>query len=181
MSNHEKLNLLSLYDEVNSSVSSLHDYSENKILYEQELSIIKRVYEELEWIDLSDEMKQNKRREALIILDKWSYEEGANNSLIYERSIVGIYDIIIDILGKELPNNLFINRIKSIILIEKIFINEKKNMSILRHMDYYVWVKLFKSAAFNIPDLYNNLRLHVLNEYFIKMYKNWPKSPYKDL
>ena len=181
MKNTQKTEILSLYNELSSQLSSNYNNIEDKIPYKQEISILKQMYEQLEWDDLSDEAKQDKRKSILVTLDKWSYEEGVRSESTYEKNVIELYDEISNVLSKNLSNDLYTKRIKSIIFIEKIFIDEKKVISNIRHMDYFIWTQLFESTASNIPDLYRSLDLHILNDRFMRMYKSWPKRPYKEV
>ena len=163
---------------VNDSATS----TENKIQIDQELSIVKRLYEEEAWHYLSEEKKQKSRIASLALLDKWSSEEGdTSDSFLYEKSLIKLYDSISISLNNDWPDAPIFTRLKSILLIEKFFIDEKKELNALRHMDYYLWSNLFQQTKKSHTDMYKQLKLEDTNNYFMSMYINWEKRPYKQI
>lgn len=134
--------------------------------------------DELTWDSLEDAAKQEKRKTAVVLLDKWSYEEGSTGNITYEKSVVELYERIEALLSKLTDNTAFAIRLKALLLIEKSFINEQKEFSKMRHMDYYIWSGLFDG---NQAEVYYPPELAELNATFREMYRSWPKRPYKDI
>lgn len=145
----------------------------------QELFLIKRVIDDLLWSSLEDDVKQQKRKAMLSIMDKWSYEEGSGLNASYEKSVVELYDCIEEVLNRLTGESIFFERLKAVLLIEKIFINEQKEFNKMRHMDFYVWTDLLSENKQN--DKYSTLNLEKLDTLFKQMYLSWPKRPYKEI
>ncbi|UYZ64410.1 hypothetical protein [Hymenobacter weizhouensis] len=181
MSQQEELSLASILNEYDNMLNNTSKSVGIELQIKQESSLVKRVYEEIQWRGLPDESKQEKRRAALSILEKWSFEDGKQDSLVYERSIVSLYDSIEKVLSQQLPTATLFLRIKAILLIERIFINEKRDLNSIRHMDYYIWENVFKEAQCEHNNIFEEIGLDAVNKHFTAMYRAWPKRPYKDL
>ncbi|MBO0357024.1 hypothetical protein J0X19_03625 [Hymenobacter sp. BT186] len=171
----KQLELLTAQYEKLLALSAAHGAAES---VNQEKFLLKRVLDELTWDSLEDTVKQEKRKAAVVLLDKWSYEEGSAGNIAYEKSVVELYERIEALLSELTEDTTFSIRLKALLLIEKSFINEQKEFSKMRHMDYYIWSELF---ADNQAKIYYPLELAELNATFREMYRNWPKRPYKDI
>lgn len=144
----------------------------------QEYSVLKRLLADISWVNLEDEEKQKKRKAMLVILDKWSYEEGSIMGSAYEKCVVDLYDHIEMVLAKLTHGSAFIIRLRAMLIIEKNFINEQSEFSKMRHMDFYMWSNLFSQNKHD--EHYGLLELDELNNLFKAMYNVWPKRPYKE-
>lgn len=137
-----------------------------------EAFFIGTVKEEMKWNDLSDEEKQKKRKQALAQVKRWSSAENDKADFSVEEHVIALYDAIQDILDKIelLPEKGMADRLtvrmKSLLLIEKIFINEQFNSEKIRHVDRSIMANLIKDCEGSV--LYHDLRLDKLMEQFDK-------------
>lgn len=147
----------------------------------QEKAIIDRIANEVDWGLLSDEAKQEKRKMSVVLLEKVASEDGYENGFIYENSVIRLYELIHNFLSANYVSSNILSRLKAMAWVEKFFINEKKDFSSMRHMDYFVWNNLIEQAKIEDGNMYYNLKVNVLNDCFVEMYCNWPKRPYKEV
>jgi len=87
-------------------------------------------------------------------------------NLLYEEGMVELYDYINQILPKLPGDILIIIRLRSMLLIEKTFINEQQEVGKMRHMDYCVWSAIFNQSK--EEQFYNILELDKVNGAFRK-------------
>jgi len=146
------------------------------IALQQEQAIITRILEEAAWQQLSDAVKQQKRKSTLTLLDKWGYEEGTSTDLSYENSVVALYDCLEEVLGALVEDTPATIRLKGALLVEKFLINEQPEFSKMRHFDLHIWNAILDHSQ----QAAGGLNLAVLDELFKQMYFKWPKRPYKD-
>jgi hypothetical protein len=146
------------------------------IAAKQEQAIITRILEEVAWQQLSDSMKQEKRKATLALLDKWSYEEGTGLDVSYEISVVALYDCLEEVLGAMVEDTPGTIRLKGALLVEKFFINEQPEFGKMRHFDIHTWNAIIDHSQ----QANGGLSVAVLDGLFKQMYFKWPKRPYKD-
>ena len=146
------------------------------IATKQEQAIITRILEEAAWQQLSDAAKQEKRKSTLVLLDKWSYEEGTGIDVSYAISVVALYDCIEEVLGALVEDTPATIRLKGALLVEKFFINEQQEFSKMRHFDIHSWNAIIGDSQ----QADGGPTMAVLDGLFQQMYFKWPKRPYKD-
>lgn len=146
------------------------------IAIKQEQAIITRILEEAAWQQLSDTAKQEKRKATLVLLDKWSYEEGTGSDVSYEISVVALYDCLEEVLGALVEDTPATIRLKGALLVEKFFINEQPEFSKMRHFDLHVWNAIIGDSQ----QVNESPTVATLDGLFQQMYFKWPKRPYKD-
>jgi hypothetical protein len=150
-------------------------------LLKRELYVIKRVIGEKEWSLLPCSLKQESRKNSIELMIKWASEDGTKIDISYEQSVVVLYDtieLLIDSI-KTVNKSEILLRLSTILLIEKYFIDQYKDMRKIRHNDYYIFMNILNLIAENY--LYEYLQIDSLINCFDKMYKLWPDRPYKEV
>lgn len=145
-----------------------------------EKSILNRMLKEIEWKNLSENEKQEKRIEANKKAKFLENYEDVKLNLLYEESVISLYNLIEGFLLKVTPEDK-IFRVKFILEIEKMFVNENEDILSLRHMDYYVLNDLFKEVSIDFSKEYEKFDLELILKKFNEMYSLWNKRPYKDI
>lgn len=153
----------------------------------QECRVIDRILAEFEWKNLPDQEKQIIRKNDLKSILKIAQAEEDYKIYNLKKSIVDLYEIIellivsINDLNKENENCEYIFRLKAMVEIEKLFINEHYQVQQLRHNDYYIIQNLLKEIKENNEMLYKQLELENFKKSFHQMYILWERRPYKEI
>jgi len=145
-----------------------------------EKSILNKISKEIEWKNLPDNQKQEKRIETISKVKSLGNYEDVEVNFLYEESVISLYSLIEEFLLKTVSEGDFF-RIKFILEVEKMFINENMDILNLRHMDYYVLNDLFKEMKTNSSDEYEGYHLDTILEKYNEMYGLWDKRPYKEI
>jgi len=148
-----------------------------------ERHIIRKVLREEEWLLLSDDERQSRRKAAISLGKKWVADPfiytGENHNRIadytYEELVIAEYDFIREILKiidtMNYSKNLDLLRIKMFLEMEKDFIDETFMSN--KHMPPEFFKNLSNSFDFKYPDL----NLSKFSEFYDRMYESWPNKP----
>lgn len=152
-------------------------FSEQTIPVQLEIAYLTRIQKDLEWIQLADEQKQNVRKEKLNWFLSKLYKNDRDQFIDYEESVVELYDEIINMIKilNDINNRTFLlDRLLSILLIEKELINNHNLIFKITHIDKQVIDNIFFLLRDN--DIYEKVK--VLEIAFQKMFELLPKEPY---
>lgn len=153
-------------------------FGEESIPFQLELAYLKRIKKELEWGLLTDEQKQNERRDKLNGLLLKLYKNDRNQFIDYEESVVELYDEItkiIEVLINKSNKPFPLERLLTILLIEKQLINKYNKIFKITHIDRRIIDNIFKLLAdYDIYEEFKPLELA-----FQKMFGLLPNETYR--
>jgi len=141
----------------------------------EEKSIIRRILNEENWHLLNDDEKQARRKESILLGEKWSADDNDKVDYTYDKSVIVVYDAIRQILDRidtlqDLPNTDLL-RVKVFFLIEKDFIDESFKAN--RHLP----IEVFQNLAETLAEDYPALQLKSFNSIYSVMFEKWPNKP----
>jgi hypothetical protein len=130
----------------------------------------------IEWRQLSDDERQNKRKGAIHLYKKWDSEQHEGN-FTYSENLIIVYDMIRELLGKigeaqnEISQDLALLRFESVLRIEKYYLDDSFTPTI--HLPDVIFENLIKDIDSKFPE-WNTKSF--LSKY-AEMYNSWPNRP----